>query len=84
MAREHMEEYKHGRFRSTQSPPTAAHSNTPTRTPMRLKTVVNLASCVLWALSIAGYVGVSIPMLTSPDAILYIEGNELEGGWGFN
>lgn len=46
--------------------------------------MVNLASWGFWALGIAGYAGVSVPMLTSPDAFLYVSGNELEGGWGFN
>ena len=48
------------------------------------KTIVNVLSWLFWGIGIAGYLGLSIPLLTSPDAFLYVQGSEAEGGWGFN
>lgn len=51
---------------------------------MSIGKVIGLASWAFWGLGIAGYVGVDIPYLTDEDAFLFLQGNEREGGWGFN
>ena len=51
---------------------------------MSLGKAIGLTSWVFWGLGIAGYAGVSIPYLTDDGAFLFIQGNEREGGWGFN
>ena len=43
-----------------------------------------MTSWVFWGLGIAGYIGLDIPYLTDDKAFLFFQGNEREGGWGFN
>ena len=49
-----------------------------------LKAVGGLVSSVFWVLGVAGYIGLNIPYLTDEDAFVFVQGNRLDGGWGFN
>lgn len=49
-----------------------------------MKRWVNVASWIFWGLGIAGYIGLDLPYLTDDGAFLFLQGNRLEGGWGFN
>ena len=49
-----------------------------------MKSKVIMLSWAFWAIAILGYIWLDIPYLTDRDAVLYISGNEWEGGWGSN
>ena len=49
-----------------------------------LKAVGGFVSSVFWGLGVAGCIGLNIPYLTDEDAFVFVQGNRLDGGWGFN